>query len=189
MESGNGFSLLPDFLFYFYRMKPLIIIFLFLSTILSAQNFPKSYEGTWKGELNIYTSKSDKAIQTLEMQLRIISKDDKTWSWEIGYLVGKGDIRKYELIEIDAAKNEWQIDEKNGIILSQELLGNRLIGSFSIENSLIINSYEFNEDNITVEFYSIQLKSEDRTGLGNEDSPFVYNHKVGNYQKAILVKQ
>lgn len=170
-------------------MKPLIITFLFLNSILTAQNFPKSHEGTWKGELNIYASKSDKAVQTLEMQLKIIPKDEKTWLWEIGYLVGEGDIRKYELIEIDAAKKEWQIDEKNGIKLSQVLLGNRLVGSFSIENSLIINSYEFNEDNITAEFYSTQLKSESQTGLGTEDSPFVYNHKVGNYQKAVLWKQ
>lgn len=170
-------------------MKPLIITFLFITSILSAQNFLKSHEGTWKGELNIYAPKSDKPVQTLEMQLKITPIDDKTWSWEIGYLVGEGDIRKYELKSVNSEKNEWQIDEKNGIILSQVLLGNRLVGSFSIENSLIINSYEFNEGNITVEFYATQLKSEEKTGEGAETSPFVYNHKVGNYQKAILFKQ
>lgn len=169
-------------------MKPLIITFLFITSILSAQNFPKSHEGTWKGELNIFAPKSDKPVQTIEMQLKITPLNDKTWAWEIGYLVGEGDIRKYELIENDASKNEWQIDEKNGIILSQVLLGNRLVGSFSIENSLIINSYEFNEENITVEFYSTPLKSEEKTGEGTEASPFVYNHKIGNYQKAVLSK-
>lgn len=170
-------------------MKPLIITLLFINSILSAQSFPKYYEGTWKGVLNIYTTTSDKPVQTLDMQLKILPVDDKTWSWEIGYLVDGGDIRKYELKSINPQKNEWQIDEKNGILLSQVLLGNRLVGSFSIENTLIINSYEFNEANILVEFYSTQIKSEDKTGQGTDASPFVYNHKVGNYQKALLVKQ
>ncbi|SMC41808.1 hypothetical protein [Moheibacter sediminis] len=170
-------------------MKSLIITFLFISSISFAQTFPQSHEGIWKGELNIYTAQSDQPVQTLEMQLKIFPIDDKTWSWEIGYLIGDGDIRKYELKPVNSEKNEWQIDEKNGIVLFQMLLGNRLVGSFSIENSLIINSYEFNQDNILVEFYSTQLKSEDKTGKGTEDSPFVLNHKVGNYQKAVLKKQ
>lgn len=170
-------------------MKSLIITLLFVVSILPAQSFPKSWEGTWKGELNIYASKSDLPVQTLEMQLKINPFDENTWSWEIGYLVGEGDIRKYELKPVGAEKNEWLIDEKNGIVLSQILVGNRLIGSFSIDNSLIINSYEFSEECILVEFYSTRLKSEDKSGLGTEESPFVLNHKVGNYQKAILTKQ
>lgn len=167
-------------------MKQFLLILILINSILSAQNFPQLWEGTWKGELNIYSSKSDKPAQTLEMQLKIMLKENQTWSWEIGYLVGEGDIRKYELKQVNPEKNEWIIDEKNGIILSQLLLGNRLVGSFSIENSLVINSYEFNEDNIIVEFYSTQLKSEDKTGSGTEDSPYVFNHDVGNYQKAVL---
>ncbi len=171
-------------------MKSLVYLIFFLAgSIIFAQNFPQAWEGIWEGELNIYSANSSKSVQTLTMQLKINPIDEKTWAWEIGYLVGEGDIRKYELHETDASKNEWLIDEKNGIELTQLFLGNRLIGSFSIENSLIINSYEFNEENIMVEFYSTQSKSENKTGLGTEESPFVYNHKVGNYQKAVLTRK
>lgn len=170
-------------------MKSVFLFCLFfVSLYIHAQSFPQNWEGTWKGELNIYSAASEKPVQTLTMQLKIEPVDATTWIWEIGYLVGEGDIRKYELKSVNPAKNEWIIDEKNGILLTQVLLGNRLVGSFSIENSLIINSYEFNDENIVVEFYSTQLKSEDKTGEGTEDSPFVYNHKVGNYQKAVLKK-
>lgn len=170
-------------------MKLLTYFIIFFGfTFISAQNFPQTWEGTWQGELNIYSSASTKPVQTLTMQLKIQPIDAKTWAWEIGYLVGEGDIRKYELHEINAEKNEWLIDEKNGILLNQRLLGNRLIGSFSIEKSLIINSYEFNNDSIIVEFYSTQLDPENTTGLGTEESPVVGNHKIGNYQKAVLKK-
>lgn len=170
-------------------MKSIFLFCLFyVGLYVHAQNFPQTWEGIWQGELNIYSSASAKSVQTLTMQLKIQPIDAKTWAWEIGYLVGEGDIRKYELHEINAEKNEWLIDEKNGILLNQRLLGNRLIGSFSIEKSLIINSYEFNNDSIIVEFYSTQLDPENTIGLGTEESPVVGNHKVGNYQKAVLKK-
>lgn len=170
-------------------MKSLLYFLVGLNSIcLSAQNFPHTWEGIWKGELNIYSPKSQKPVQTLEMQLNITPLDETRWSWEIVYLIGEGDIRKYELKKGNS-ETDWLIDEKNGIILTQALLGDKLVGSFSIENSLIINSYAFTGQSIVVEFYSTQLRSENRTGEGTEQSPFVYNHKVGNYQKAVLLKQ
>lgn len=169
-------------------MKPLLITFLFISSILSAQNFPKSYEGTWKGELNIYNSSNENPSMRVPMQLIIQPKNDSVWSWEIHYLMDKPDIRRYELVH-DLKDGLWKIDEKNGIVLPQTFLNGRMKSVFSLENTMLIASYWLENDQMNFEITVTKISPEKTTGLRNEESPEVGIHSVSSYHKAILITQ
>lgn len=148
-----------------------------------AQEFPKSWEGKWRGELNIYDSKSVKPVMNLQMELEIKPVTDSIWSWNIHYITEKPDLREYELRKTG---NQWIIDEKNGIRLTQTLIGNRLSSSFSLGKTLLISSYWLENNQMNFEIVVTNLDPLSATGLGNEESPAVSNHPVNTYHRAVM---
>lgn len=151
-------------------------------------DFPKSWEGNWKGDLKIYNSGSQNPSTIIPMKLIVQQKNDSIWSWEIHYLTEKPDVRKYELVK-NMKSNSWKIDEKNGIILPQTFMGNKMSSSFSFDKTLLIASYELENDQLHFEITVTQTSSESITGLGNDDSPTIGIHKMSNYHYAILSKE
>lgn len=149
-----------------------------------AQEFPKSWEGKWSGKLDIYDSKSVKPAMNLQMELEIKPLSDSSWTWTIHYLTDKPDLRSYELRR--TASDNWIIDEKNGIELTQTLIGNRLSCSFSLQNTLLISSYWLENDRMNFEIVVTNLNAQTTTGLGNEESPSVGNHAVSSYHRAVM---
>lgn len=153
-----------------------------------AQEFPKNWEGRWKGELNIYDSKSVKPVMNLRMELYIEYVNDSVWNWKIIYITpDKQDIRAYELYKT-AKPGKWIMDEKNGIQLNQTFICNRLISSFSIEKTLLVASYWLENNVMNFEIVVTNLTPESTTGSGNEASPSIGNHPVNSYHRAVMYK-
>lgn len=148
-------------------------------------DFPVSWEGNWKGDLKIYAAKSSEPEMQIPMELRIQPKNDSVWHWEIHYLTENPDIRKYELIR-DLKSNQWKIDEKNGIILPQTFMGNRMQSVFSLDKTLLIATYWLENGLLNFEIIITQTAAESNTGLGDETSPYVGNHPLIGYHKAVL---
>ncbi len=171
-------------------MKYFVILLFLFALNLSAQtpDFPKSWEGNWKGELKIYNSNATEPSMTVPMELHIQPKNDSVWSWEIHYLTEKPDVRKYELIK-DSTSNSWKIDEKNGIILTQTFFKNRMTSSFSLDKTLLIASYWLDENQIHFEIIVTNTDSESQTGYGNDESPRIGNHKLNSYHRAVLNRE
>lgn len=152
-------------------------------------SFPQSWEGKWTGTLHWYKTGSDTA-QQINMELHILPGDSThTWQWKIIYQTAQPDQRPYTLKLKDAAKKHWIIDEHNGIILDQFLVGNKLCGSFSVGNAIINNCYQLQNNTLVVEFYTMGLKALNTTGLGTDASPSVNNYAVYGYQHAVLRRQ
>jgi len=180
---------MPDFLyFYFMKLTGILLFFLGMNVLAQTSDFPESWEGNWKGELTIYNSKSVEPSMKIPMELEIQPKNDSVWKWEIRYMTEKPDVRSYELIK-DAKANSWKIDEKNGIILPQTFLENRMVSSFSLEKILLIASYWLENNRMNFEIIITNSEPETSTGLGNEDSPIVGNHKLNGYHRAVLTKE
>jgi hypothetical protein len=162
----------------------------FIAIPVAAQpgNFPKAWEGNWKGELQWYrTGKAEP--QKVNMELRIHPTDSAAWTWQIIYGKETEDNRPYQLLQKDTAGVHWVIDEKNGIVLDQYWVANRFCGAFTVMNNTILNSYWMEKDKLMIEFFSLGAKPVTTSGKGTEESPSVDSYRIGSYQKVILKRR
>jgi hypothetical protein len=161
-------------------------IFFSFTAIAQQNQFPKSWEGNWKGELQWYKT-GQAAPQKVNMELRIQPGDSShKYNWQIIYGNDNKDNRPYTLIAKDTANGHWVIDENNGIVLDQYWVANKFCGAFTVQNSTIINNYWMQDDKLIVEFYNISAKPIATTGQGTDSSPKADSYKIGSYQKAVL---
>lgn len=173
-------------------MRYLLVLFVFLLyrniAISQNGNFPKSWEGNWKGNLNIYPANSPDGspVQVIPMGLTIRPMEKNQWSWVISYEAPGQQPRNYELIK--DSLNNWSIDEKNGIVLSQRFAGNRMVSSFSVMGSLLICYYWLEGETMNMEIHMTSSEGTSTTGLNTEESPIVGIHRFGVFQKAVLLK-
>lgn len=165
-------------------MKQLLIflIAIIFSPFSKAQttDFPKSWEGDWRGEVSIFSAK---ATHQVPMSLVIQPIDSVSWSWTLHYEAPNQSPRKYELIQ---DKLGWKIDEKNGVILPQQFIGNRLASSFSVEGSLLICYYWLENDVLNMEIHAVVQEAKNITGANTEASHEVVSNFIGALQKAKL---
>ena len=87
--------------------------------------FPNSWEGKWAGTLEVFRDTGK--VQELPMELHLLPIDTATtrsWTWTIIYGEDKeAGKRPYQLIEVDAQKGLYVIDEKNTIKVEGYFLG------------------------------------------------------------------
>lgn len=191
MINSSSHLIDPGFtgIFYFSPVKKiytlLAALLLFSLTSFSQQNdFPASWKGNWKGQLNWYqTGKTEP--QSVSMELRI-QKTDTAWTWQLIYGGETNDNRPYILLPRDSTGVHWVIDELNGIVLDQYWVGNQFSGVFSVMNNTIMNNCHMENGKMIVEFFSYPTKPISTTGYGTEDSPKADSYRIASYQKAIL---
>lgn len=175
-------------------MKGILLVVALLTVHkISAQEktvFPEPFVGKWKGTLEWIRGGNPQA-QTVNMELFILPSKDTAgqYSWHLIYGSATQDSRPYILKPVDTAKGHWVIDEVNGIVLDQFWIGKRFIGSFTVGNSTIVNTYYFENDNLIVEFIAYAAQPVAKTGKGTEDSPFVNSYAIKSFQRAVLKKQ
>lgn len=143
-------------------------------------DFPKSWEGNWKGDVNIYSANGNYKVP---ITLVIQPINSTNWSWTLHYEAPDQSPRKYELIQ---DKSGWKIDEKNGIVLPQQFLGNRMVSCFSVGGSLLLCYYWLDDDVLNMEIHAVAQEVNSKIGTNTEESLEVGNHFIGSYQKAKL---
>ncbi len=164
----------------------LLSTFFSVMTFAQPAGFPHNMQGHWKGKLQWFRSGQ---MQEVSMQLIVEPADSlHTWHWKIIYGDSSTDNRPYKLILKDSVQNHWVIDENNGIVLDQFYIGNRLLGSFTVQNNTITSSYHTEGEQLIAEFISTSKKVLHTTGKGTEDVPEVQSYSVKSYQKALLVR-
>lgn len=168
-------------------MKQLFIFLILLSfnTLSTAQttDFPKSWEGNWKGEITISSTNGNHLIP---ISIDIQPIDSVRWTWTLHYQAPNQSPRKYELVK---DKSGWKIDEKNGIILPQQFIGNRMASSFSVGGNLLTCYYWLESDMLNMEIHSVVQEASSKTGSNTEESPEVGNHLITSVQKAKLKRK
>lgn len=166
----------------------LILVFLLIASIVQAQSFPYTFMGHWKGEL-LWYQQGKKAPQRQAMQLIIQPTDTaNNFTWQLRYGNKNEDTRPYLLKPIDTAKGHWVIDEQNGILLDQYLIGPKLCGGFTVSGTTLTNCYWIERNKLVIEFLSLSAKDKTTSGGRGRDIPYVDSYPVKAYQKAILTK-
>ncbi|MFI5135506.1 MAG: hypothetical protein ACHQD9_06610, partial [Chitinophagales bacterium] len=149
-------------------------------------HFPRDWAGDWKGELKIYSSQGLKKI--IPMELHILPLENSAhYSWTIVYDSSQ---RNYELEVLDSSKNNFAIDEKNGILIMSSSLGNNFISRFEIGGNLLECVYEMKSpDEITMQILSGNHDHTWSTGdvqVAGDSIPKVKVYEVNVLQQATL---
>ena len=164
----------------------LFIVFCFSLSGSGQINFPNDYLGTWKGNLTLYPS-----LKEIPMSLQLgpaITKDS-VYKYILTYEGATNDVREYELHVRDKKQGLFHVDEKNGIILEEKLLGNKLSSVFSVSGSFLQITLELLTDEIVFEVYSWPAKvSKTTVSKEDEETYTVDSYKMNAYQKAVLKK-
>lgn len=152
--------------------------------------FPESWVGDWTGTLHIDSPNNP---MTVAMSLNIQPTDDpETYLWQLQY--GDGDdaqpVRDYRLVPVDRARGDWQIDEKNSIVLDANLRGGALWSQFDLGTNRIVIVYRFHEaiedaPGLEVVLAAMNLDDERMTG-GQGGVPDVVSQPVATGQRAVL---
>ncbi len=94
--------------------------------------FPDDWLGSWAGEVTPYSANG--ANDRFGMRLDIARTDDPSrFDWTITYSGSAGtQVRAYSLLVRDVASGRYAIDERNGTVLEQQLLGDALYSWFDV---------------------------------------------------------
>jgi hypothetical protein len=176
-------------------MKFLLLFPLFLTVLTAAgqsARFPHDWAGRWRGTLQIHGVAG--VVQSVPMRVEIVPTADSA-RWQFALIYGDDDAkgrRAYELVVQDAAKGQYVIDEKNGILLDARYLDGRLLSAFSVGGTRLISSYEKRGDELTFEIISgkdAPSRSSGGTRQGTEEVPPVQSFPIGTWHRAVLKRQ
>lgn len=179
---------------FFLNYMLIIGIFLAVQPAYSQGNgastaFPADWTGVWGGELNIYTPKG--LVQQVPMTLSIHPLDDGNYSWTIQYGPDSTGLRPYTLEAVDTSLGRWQINENNGIILREQLLGGKIYSVFSVEGTLLVSTTELAGEELLYEIIAGPIKPayQSPTPPAPDGIPTVDVYGIGTRQFARLRRQ
>ena len=175
-------------------MKKFVLIsalfFLFQSILLAQNDFPKSWVGSYRGQLHLYTI--DSIAMRVDMKLDIAqTMNDSIFQWKMTYIFnGNEDVRDYQLKLVDALKGHYMVDENNSILIDAYYRNGILTSFFEVEKSFIISEYtkigeEIHFDIISGINQPILSGNSEQKG---EMIPEVLSYPINGRQEAVLIK-
>ncbi len=157
----------------------MILVCIGLGTQSNAQNnFPEKCEGIWEGMMMIYSQ--GKLRDSVKVQLSVVGTSDlNTWDWKTEYLSERMPmVKDYKLRLVDAVKQEYVIDEGEGLELNSYLFGDKLYSIFETSGFLLTSTYELNGDNLVFEVTSGKIL--------DQEVKDVANYSVSNTQRVVF---
>ena len=154
-----------------------------------APTLDDAWLGTWKGT----STATMRDGTTLEFftSVAIQPIDEGRWTWTIVY--GEGAQRQVRAYTLEAREGEGRfvINEQNGIVLEQRMVGRGLYGRFVVMNSDIASSYTLCADGTTIEMVlTTYAAPSDATQTGGENGvPGVMTTAPVAVQRAVLTRE
>lgn len=172
----------------FFAFVSGVTVALSAAVAVAQQAFPQSWAGQWRGDVEVQGADFGK----FSMELVIApTSDANTWDWKIIYdgQAGRQE-RPYALIVKDASKGLYEIDERNGIVLPQRLMGGVLRSQFEVMGSRIDASYELAgagtaDERIVCELVSYRSDQSVTTG-GKDNVPEVQGWTPTTVQRVVM---
>ncbi|BBN81691.1 hypothetical protein PA25_16760 [Pseudoalteromonas sp. A25] len=161
-------------------LKLIIAPTLLLTSAASFGYAPQGWTGYYKGECEAITPHKG-TLYKFAMALEITDIDDENADWIMTYGEGSSQqVRNYTLKTINESFGHYAVDENNGIVIDQYLVGNEFINLFEIGSSKIQSTYSLDTNgtmDVSMETYTFEPVREKKVG------PYT----VANY--ALKVKQ
>ena len=177
---------------YYSRLMLVLILFLFgissEAQVKDSLRFPDSFFGKYKGILNIEATKGS-SVYPMEFHLL---PTDSLEVYKYTLIYGEGDtrqVRDYTLLTKDAEKGEYIVDENNGILLDDKVVGNRMYALFEVQETLLTTFITFEKDRMIFEIVATNTKNKNVTGGQTDSIPKVISYPISTVQRAVLYKQ
>lgn len=154
----------------------------------TAPTFPAAWLGTWSGTATVTLPDGKQPFKT-EMTLTIEPLPDGDGvSWAIDYQKEKG-VRAYELLPDESQAGRYQLDEKNGIVIPNALVGDTIYSSFTVGKAqLITRTRRMGDDALLFEIMTFPAIDSGSTG-GIDDVPSVGTRELKSVQRAVLRRE
>lgn len=172
--------------------KTLLFLLTLIGFQLSAQSdslhFPQDFYGIYKGNLQITNARGK---QTIQMEFHLNPTDSiGKYQYMLVYIMdGNRQERKYNLLEKDASKGEYIVDENNGILLDAKLIDNTLFSMFEVQGSILTTTERFYKESMDFEITFANKAQQTKSGTEDEDATVVISYPISVLQKAHLIKQ
>lgn len=159
-------------------------------TIARAARFPEDWYGRWEGPADLQYPDGRKVSFRMGLTVAPLTNADGACSWTITYDGAKGfQERGYLLRPVDKAKNLWEIDERNGIVLPCSWIGETLVGGFAVPGNRIITIERIEgvgtpHEALISEMHSFPTKRDGETG--GKGPHAVTTHQAASTQRAVL---
>lgn len=173
-------------------MRVVFVLLFFVSqwsfSQLDSLQFPQDFYGIYKGDLHI-TNPNGK--QTIQMEFHLNPTDSiGKYQYMLVYIMnGNRQERQYNLIEKDAEKGEYIVDENNGILLDAKLMDNTIFSMFEVQGSILTTTERFYKDSMDFEITFANKSQQTKSGTTGEDATEVISYPISVLQKAHLIKE
>ena len=169
-----------------------VLFLLFFSAFGKAQDntvkFPDDFFGKYTGSLLI---SSEKGNQTIPMEFHLLASDSiGKYTYTLVY--GEGETkqeRDYTLRTQNAEKGEYIVDENNGIILDDKVIGNKMYALFEVNDTLLTTFITFESDSMVFEIVATPKAKKRVSYADNTEKTEVISYPILTVQRAVLQKQ
>ncbi len=152
-----------------------------------AADFPAAWNGVWKG-LTVNVA-ADGKREEIPMELHVLPlSQGRAHSWKILY--GKDaaqTTRPYEIMPVDGDPNRFVVDEKNGLLIDNQLVGSVLYSQFMVTTNLVTTRFELKGDEMRVELLMFDLRAPRQSKL-NGGNIEVASYRFRSAQSGVLKK-
>ena len=140
---------------------------------INAKSFPEQCIGKWKGTMYIYAY--GKLRDSVQVEFNVQALDSNSWTWKTDYRSEKMPVTKDYILRKDAKDgNTFLLDEGDGVMLTNYIVGNKLYSNFETEGILLTSSYEFVGKQLIFEVTSGKKQNEaEESGVTNYSVDFV----------------
>lgn len=181
------------FLFHCPMTRLMILLIALVTSGLSiaqieAQRFPEAYFGRYVGDLVIKSAMED---QFVPMEFHLFP-GDTLGRYEYKLVYGMGDTRQeraYELVALNAENGQFEIDEKNGIILDCQIVENKMYSLFEVQGNILTTFITFEEDHAMFEIVFAPKATVRNTISEDGDQIQVSAYPISVVQTAKLLKE
>lgn len=144
--------------------------------------FPDDWVGEWQGALRTFDGEGKQKTVHMELHVAVILGG---YQWKIIYGTGEErQVRDYMLRTVDGKYGDYEIDERNSIVLPATYRAGALISKFTVDQSSILSIYRRVGDVILFELLAGPRTSARTSGGGAV--PKVDGYKVVTRQEAAL---
>jgi len=168
----------------------------YTQTTSTDENFPGDWLGTYKGQM--YMFKPGKGItDSVDVKFELLATNiSNQWVYRMTYMNNKKYgkvIKDYLIVKPDSLKaGTYLLDEKDGIIIQQTLIGNTFYSNFSVGNNYLNSIMRKTGDVIYFEIFQSKLKESLNTKNRAKEGQIVF--EVKSYppfstQKVRLIKE
>ncbi len=171
-------------------MRAIFLLFCLFSISASAQEFPKDWLGSYKGDMLI--ANMGRPTDTIPVEYEMITlEEDSVWSYKMTFYSEKyGTIVKdYKIVATSKEdKNNYLLDENNGIVMEISLMDGTFYGMYEVMDMMFITTMKYTDGHIYYDLFAAPTAEPMVTTTEGEESVEAKSYRPSLHQTALFIR-